>query len=97
MGHFSVEGNRDRGQAKAQTGVESGEGERPEVVMLHTKLFGYVDPRHGQPLARCGKCELTWCVALRERHGASALGVDLREQWMMGHRREYTARKKDRG
>ena len=46
-------------------------------MMLHTKLFGYVDPRHGQPLARCGQCELTWCVALRERHGASALGVDL--------------------
>ena len=45
--------------------------------MLHTKLFGYVDPRHRQLLARCGQCELMWCVVLRECHGASVLGVNL--------------------
>jgi hypothetical protein len=45
-------------------------------------------------------CELTWCIALHECHGAPALGVDLvqLERAMDdGTWHEYTAQKKDRG
>jgi hypothetical protein len=102
MGHCNVGVNRDREQAKAQTGAES--SERPGdggSVMLYTEMFGYADPRRGRPLARCGQCELTWCAALRERRGASASGVDLvqleraMDGWDVG--REYTATERELG
>ena len=50
------------------------------------------------PLRPCGPAELR-CVELRERCGASVSGVEfgLREQWVMGRGREYTAQKNDRG
>ena len=69
------------------------------LVMLRTKMFGYVDPCHGRPLVKCRLCELTWCVLMCEHRGVSALGVefDLREQWVMGCGREYTAQKNDQG
>jgi len=88
------------GQGTDGRGVERETGDGGSV-MLHTEMFGYADPRRGRPLARCGQCELTWCVALRERRGASASGVDLvqleraMDGWDVG--REYTATEKRSG